>query len=675
MHEPKTLADRMSGRISLVEDAGGKKTLVGKALRSTIARGRIVGMRLPDCPRDLIYIQAAGIPGSRRITLGGVSIPILPNRDIQWEGQEILLAAGPNSGELEDWLSRVEFDIESRAGEEEQSLTEQFFEKGNPDTSFHDAFQVVEEFVEILPSADTARPGHAVCVRDGSHYAIHSATLWPGSVRRQVANALKIDRNQVGVRSYPVYPGFGLDIWRPTLEACHAALLSQRARRSVRLSSMPSETAAPGLPGAKFRIRAALDSGGRILASEVDFTVFTGAFLPLEKEFLQRVVLGLFSFYPCAHYSIHGKIARTSLAPSNIGPAAGFELGFLAGESLASKIAANNMSASGLWHRNSLQLIGASFGTGISLPKEFPILALLEEAIEASDFNRKNAAYEQVRLSRKPHGRIPTHYGGMGLSTAWFGNGFLSTSRGLGPASLSLTLDRDGRLEVGLPSHKFDDSLREAWSRILVEELKLNRNLITFSFKMPNGAALEPGPSILGRNISVYTRLLNLAANELVKLRFREALPITVVRTHRRGGISSWNAKLLEGSPFEAISYCVGIIEVSVSTITMEVLPVSVWLIIDGGNILAPESAKAAVEASVQEALRWCGFRQERNPFPTVNIQFHEPTPRRQPKDVSTIPQLVIPAALLQAVRQASNLGVYRLPITPDSLTEMGEYR
>lgn len=670
MYEPSTLADRMSGRIRLVEDAGGRKTLVGKALRSTIAKGRITGIKVPERPRGLICVQAADIPGSRRMTLGGTSIPILPNRNIQWRGQEILLAVGSNPEELEDWLSRVKIDIDSRGEGERKLLSAQTFEKGNPDASFRDAFQVVEEFVEILPSANTRGPSHTVCVRDGSHYVIHSATPWPGSVRRQVASTLKTDKGQIDVRSYPVYPGSGINLWHPTLEACHAALLSQKARRSVRIYSMPSEAAASELPGAKFKIRAAVDERGRILATEVDFTVFAGAYLPLENEFLQRVVLGLFSFYPCAHYSIHGKITHASLAPSNIGPAAGFELGFLAGESLASKIAANSMLTPSAWHRNSLRINGTAFGTGISPPKEFPILELLDKAIRVSDFNRKNASYEQIRLARELQGRIPNYYGGIGLSTAWFGNGFLCTSRSLGSASLSLTLGRDGELEVGLPIHKFDDSLKEAWSNILANELKIDRDLITFSFELPKNG-LEPGPSILGRSISVYTRLLDLAANELAKLRFREALPITVTRTHRRSGIKSWNASLLEGLPFDAISYCVGIIEVNVSTITMEILPLRVWLIIDGGNILMPKSAEMAVEASVQEALKWCGFRQERNKFPAVKIQFHDSIPRRQSKDVSTIPQLVIPAALLQAVRQASNLDVHKLPITPESLVEM----
>jgi len=661
----------MSGRIRLAENAGGRKTLVGRALRSATAGGRITGMRLPEQPKDLVYIQAAGIPGSKRVTLGGVSIPILPSRDIRWKGQGVLLAAGPDPQEVEDWLSRVEIDIDSRDKGGELGLTEQTFEKGDPSTSFREAFQIVEESVEILPSADTRYPSHTVCVRDGSHYVIHIATPWPGSICRQVANALKIDRGQIDIRPYSVYPGLGLNFWHPVLEACHAALLSQKARRSVRVSRMPSETAAPELPGAKFKIRAAIDARGGILASEVDFTVSAGAYLPLENEFLQRVVLGVFSFYPCAHYFIRGKIAHAPLAPSNIGPAAGFELGFLAGELLASKIAANSTRAPDIWHREALQAAGASFGTGISPPKEFPISALLDEAIRASDFGRKNASYEQIRLRRKLQGRIPDYYGGIGLSTAWFGNGFLCTSRSLGTTSLSLTLDRDGELEVGLPTHKFDDGLLEAWSEILANELKIDRDSITFSFKLPNPGP-EPGPSILGRNISIYTRLLDLAANELTKLRFREALPITITRTYRRSGTRSWNANLLEGSPFEAISYCAGVIEVSVSTVTMEVLPARLWLVMDGGGILAPESAKAAIEASVQETLRWCGFRQEWNRLPEVNIQFYESTPRRQSKDVSTIPRLVIPAALLQAVRQAANLDVYKLPITPEALAEMG---
>jgi hypothetical protein len=55
-----------------------------------------------------------------------------------------------------------------------------------------------------------------------------------------------------------------------------------------------------------------------------------------------------------------------------------------------------------------------------------------------------------------------------------------------------------------------------------------------------------------------------------------------------------------------------------------------------------------------------------------VDIQFHDSNSKRPPRDVTTIPWLLLPAAYLQAVRQASGISVSRIPVTPELLRNEG---
>jgi len=667
----KTLSDKMSGRLRQPGDAGGKRVLSGRFLRTDCSGGRIESIELPELPAGMVSITNKD--ASSKIRFGSMAMSLFTGKNILWKGEPVLAAAGPDIDEVDDWISRIKIDISSPGEMPAPVINEKLIEKGSTVEAFSKAFQVVEEKIEIPQTSAPAELQTVVCVKDGANYTLHAASSWPGSIRRNVAAVLKTEKKNIHIKTYPVRPGSNREIWYPAVSACHAALLSVKAKKSVRISSLPEETGlyAPGLPGGDFHIRGAIDSEGRITALEVIFTIFAGALYPLEDEFFERVILGLFSLYPCRNYSILGRIQYEALPPSTFGPAAGFEMGFLAGELFASSVAEHSLSPPGSWYRESFPVPGQAFGPGIPLPKDFPMNQLLDSALESSDFERKSASFEQTRLSRKQLGSIPEFYRGIGLSCAWFGNGFLSSPKELGTASLSMILDKDGELSVDIPSLSSSGIMERAWSDISGRILGIDGKTVSFT-SSDSRSGQEPGPSILGRNTSVYTKLLELAGNDLSKKRFRDPLPISVTRNRRRSSSRNWNPELLEGSPFETISWGVGIVEVAVSTVTYEVKPTRIWLVIDGGVLLMPDFAKSAVESSTEESLKWCQFSNEQKDLPMIDIQFHNSGGKRYSRDVSTLPWLLIPAAYIKAVRQASGVNVSRMPVTPEQLRSGG---
>jgi len=667
MDKSKTLSDKMSGRFKQPGDAGGKRVLNGHFLRAPLPRGRITSIELPELPQGMVCVTNADSPG--KIKIGSISFPLFTDKLIRWEGEPVLAAAGLDSEEVEDWISRIKIDIAPPEEVENLSATEKLLEKGSTVEAFSKAFQVVEDRIEIPQTSAPPEQQTLVCVKDGANYTIHATSSWPGNIRRNVAGILKTDKKNIHVRIYPVSTGSNQKMWFPAVTACQAALLSVNAKRSVRIRTLPGETRlyTPGTPGADFNIRGAVDSEGKIIALEIIFTIYSGAFFPLEEEFLERVILGLFSIYPCRNYSIFGRIEHGSTPPSAFGPAAGFELGFLAGELFASRVAEHSLTTPGGWHREFMPLPGQAFGPGIVLPKDFPMNAMLNKALDTSDFDRKRASYEQIRLGKNHLGSVPEFYSGIGLSCAWFGNGFLSSPKELGSASLSLTLEKDGELSIEIPSFNQGGILKKAWLSLSSSILGVDEKNISFSDPVSR-VNQEPGPSILGRNVSIYTKLLELAGNDLSKRRFRDPLPISVSRSRRRSGSKTWNSDLLEGSPFDSISWGVCIVEVQISTLTMEVKPMQIWLVIDGGHLLLPDFAKAAVESSAEETLQWLHSGGTQSDLALIDIQFHNSGNKRNSKDVSTLPWLLIPAAYMQAVRQASGIEINKIPVSPELL-------
>ncbi|MCG8453945.1 MAG: molybdopterin-dependent oxidoreductase [Spirochaetales bacterium] len=672
MPEDRLLADRLSGRIRRAEDAGNKRIFTGLAFHSPLGPGRLSSIHLPPPPDHLVSLMGADIPGTRKLPFGSTSIPVLSGKKILWPGQALLLAAGPNGDEIEEWLSQITLDILPFEEKDQKEHSPYRWEKGHPQEAFSRAFQVVEEHIVIPQTPVNHRSGGAVCQKDGAFYQIHVNTPWPGAVRRHVARTIKTERANIRVRSYA--PNGAIEgasgLWLSSVEASRAALLSQKARKSIRYLPSPNRDT-PGRPGIDLFMRGAIDAEGRVLAIEAEFTLHAGALFPLENEFMERIVLGLFSLYPCRHYIIQGKLHPSETAPDGFTPGGGFDLGVMAGELFASRIASNSLISPGLWRKASLPQPGQGFGPGIDLPRDFPIPNLLDSLMEDSDFDRKFSAYEQNALARSNLTHTPALFGGIGLSCAWFGNGFTPSRKDLGPASITLNLDIDGILEIDVPLLSPGDALQESWKAMVQDILGIEGKSVRFTGELPS-PTLVPGPHLYGSDISVHTKLLELACREISKKRFRDPLPITVSRSRRKRSQGKWEPETLTGTPYEIISWGACAVETVVSTRTWEIQPKHIWLNIDSGSLLSPSAARTAVEAAAQEAIEWCMGSCAPTKKPTISVQFRMDGLKRTPRDAASLPWLLVPAAFIQSAKQAGGMDLDRLPLDPAQLGRGG---
>lgn len=83
-----------------------------------------------------------------------------------------------------------------------------------------------------------------------------------------------------------------------------------------------------------------------------------------------------------------------------------------------------------------------------------------------------------------------------------------------------------------------------------------------------------------------------------------------------------------------------------------------------------PDNALAAVENSVEEALLWCTGLRKGALIPGINVQFYKNSVKRPSRDVSSLPWLLVPAAFIQAVRQASGNKINSLPVVPELIQQ-----
>jgi CO/xanthine dehydrogenase Mo-binding subunit len=185
----------------------------------------------------------------------------------------------------------------------------------------------------------------------------------------------------------------------------------------------------------------------------------------------------------------------------------------------------------------------------------------------------------------------------------------------------------------------------------------------------------------------VVNRLVERACAAIQKQRFREALPLSAKSVYRVPRPIRWESGIVTGSPFDTAAWAGAVVEIELDPWTLEPRPIGAWLCVDGGEVVWPERATAALRAGVIDAIGTCTrervepsggaggsaeyFRYGHYPLhelPPISVEFL-PSPRRAPvKGIGELPFDTVPAAFLSALSQAAGSPFSSLPVAPAEL-------
>ncbi|MDR3138344.1 MAG: molybdopterin-dependent oxidoreductase [Treponema sp.] len=699
-----------------VSDLNFPEMLFGLTLRSPIARGRLKALEGPKLPPAYTLIRAEDIPGKNQ--LEDFPVPVLASDALSYAGEPVALLFGPDEAKL------IEYAAQCRViTEEEQPVFSVYapredFVHLRRNLSFGDSREYPGEGKTILQGTYKTgiqehwypEPLGAVAVYSGlkekgkpgkEKLLIRTATQWPFHVKRSVLGVL--EPANVDVTVEPALIGMALDgkIWYPSLLACHAALGAWITKKPVKLVLTRDEDFrySPKRNGTEIRIDSTLGEGGELLGSEIEINANLGAGAVFADEILDRLCLGSLGPYQCPRVSIKGQAVKTNIPPQ--GPFAGFGLsqGFFALERQVSRIADSQGQDPAEWRKNHLLGKNGTLAIGISLKETPPLAELMDTAAAMSDYYRKWASYELLRFRRRETEWIERDepLRGIGIAAAYQGSGFLYS--GNDRASVSLTLEKDGSLEIRTSMVSSNREYLRIWQNIAADILSVDPNLLRVISDTTDGVP-DSGPASLSRNIAVITRLIERSCLAIRKQRFRDPLPITVSRSSHPGKMIPWEgkqdpplARQFDPNALAHLGWGAGVVEVEIDPV--EYIPKirGVWLGIDGGRILSEAQARRSLKSAAIQAIGWAS-REEVNYIEgeIADLLIHnyaiaapaETPPIRidflwndtvMPRGIGELPFHCIPAAYVQAVSQAMDHPFARIPLTSRDIWEASKLK
>jgi CO/xanthine dehydrogenase Mo-binding subunit len=245
---------------------------------------------------------------------------------------------------------------------------------------------------------------------------------------------------------------------------------------------------------------------------------------------------------------------------------------------------------------------------------------------------------------------------------------------------VELTLEMDGSLEIKTSMVSSNKEHTFLWQNSAAEILAIEPDAVRV---VSDNTTTSPdsGPATLSRNITLITRLVERCCAAIRKQRFRDPLPITVVRSYHPGKMPNWEGKPMDHNGLSHLGWGAAAVEVEIDPIEYIPRIRGAWLCVDGGRILSEPKARRSLTSTVIQALGWASrehIQYENGIIPLkqihgYNIPVLQDIPPIHidfiwndvvtPKGIEELPFSCVPAAYVQAVSQALDHNFEKIPL------------
>jgi len=693
-----------------VEDIYLQGMIYAMAIRSPIANGNLVEIKVPHLPNSYMIITAKDIPGKN--SLANFSIPILADKQLSYIGQPLALVAGPERTILEEIALGVEIITEKKEpvfsgmdAETNDVIVSRDFASG--DSFFGENAKIISGRYETglqehwYPEATGAvaepfrQPPDGVKKgrKDAVLYTVYSPSQWPFHVKRSVAMVLGTDSETINVRPACLASHLDGKIWYPSLIACHAALAAHISGGPVKVMLTREEDFlnSPKRNRSDIKISSSIGEKGEILGSSVNIKLDLGSYAFFEDEIIDQTCIGALDAYTHGSFNVKAEGIRTNIPPQ--GPMAGFGLsqGLFAAERHISHIADSLGHDPAEWRKQNYN--EKNLAIGIKLKEKPPLVELIDSVTAMSDYRRKWASYELLRHSRR---KEPWKFSGdpirgIGISTGFQGSGFLyNNESGNGNCTVELTLEKDGSLEIKTSVIPYGDN--EIWRNLAHEILGVDIKAVRF---INANDVPDSGVATLSRSISFHTGLVERCCMDIKNLRFHDPLPITVRHSAKPVSEQEWlPGKKANSEAFASPGWGAAVAEIEINQVTLEPKIRGIWMAVDGGKIFSLRRSHWTLRTGIIQSAGWvCCTEQvyykngsiSPGLFRTYNISGLSEIPpiyvdfiqnnTETPKGIGDLPFCCVPAAYVQAVSQAMDHHFEKIPVNASDIMYAGKLK
>ncbi|HLW43886.1 MAG TPA: xanthine dehydrogenase family protein molybdopterin-binding subunit [Candidatus Acidoferrales bacterium] len=718
---------KVTGRARYVDDLAFPELLHGVTVRSSIARGRIRGIRFGDgIPwSEFTIVTAADIPGKNEIALIEHDQPCLAAEAINHPEEAIVLLAHPDRYLLEEARRAVLIDVEPLPAifsiedsiakravifGEDNVFKAYHMEKGDVDAAWAKADVIVEGeyrtgaqeqlYIENQGMIAAANPADGV--------TIWGSLQCPYYVHKALVTLFGLPAEKIRVIQAETGGGFGGKEEYPSMIAAHAALLAWKSGKPVKIIYDRAEdmVATTKRHPSRTRHRTGVTRDGKLVAMDIDFVIDGGAYATLSSVVLSRGTIHAAGPYFCPNVRVHAQAVATNAPPHGAFRGFGAPQSIFALERHLDQVArALNLTPEEFRRRNFIRK-GETTATGQVIHEDVNFNALLDRALRESDYHAKSE-----RFARENPGAAIKR--GMGFASFMHGAGFTGSGEVYLASVVELEATPEGIVRVLAASTEIGQGTNTIFSQIAADALGIGYDRIEIA-QPDTGAVPNSGPTVASRTSMVVGNLVEAAALSLKRTLLESGLLCDVctedefVRACKsyietRGPLRSrskyepppglhWDDATYSGDAYGTYAWAVYVAEVAVDTVTYETHVTDFVAVQEVGKVIHPVLAAGQIEGGVAQAIGmalyenvvWREGRMANGQMtnyimptaadiPPIRVFFEEqpyPFGPHGAKGIGELPMDGPAPAILNAIENATGICVREIPATPEVLME-----
>lgn len=725
---------KLTGSELYVDDLVAENCLWGATVRSPRARGAVREIRFAEGVdwSEFVIVDHRDVPGANEVRLIGLDQPVLAADYVRHVHEPVVLLAHPSREVVRRAVSMVEVVVDADppvldfrvAPRPEQIqfgadnvLSELRIAKGDVAVALEAAAHVIEGVYETGAQEHVYLENQGMLAwTEGDVVAVKGSMQCPYYVVKAMTHALGRSEAEVRVMQAATGGGFGGKEEFPSNVAIHAALLTMKAGRPVKLLYERGEDMAATTKRhpSRVRHRTGVDAEGRLVAQEIEVLLDGGAYVTLSPVVLSRAILHASGPYACENVSVVGRAVLSNSVPFGAFRGFGAPQTQFANERHMDVIAQElGMDPLELRVRNLIPEGGAT-STGQVITDGTDRVAVMERALELSGFRDKRE--EHARFNAEPGNDRMRR--GIGIATIYHGAGFTGSGEVELKSVVHVDGAPDGSVEVLSGNTEMGQGALTIFTQLACERLGLAPADVTIG---PADTARVPdsGPTVASRTSMVVGRLVERACDDLraqlggesrngngpgaSQLR-GEALRGAIVRWHgehpgqrlrgtaryeRPPGIE-WDPETYRGEAYGAYAWAAYVAEVEVDLATFQTQLLDFVAVQEIGKVLNETLARGQIQGGVVQGIGWALMEEcvwedgamknaqltnyvipTSDDVPPIRVDFLEtpyPHGAQGAKGIGELPMDGPAPAVVNAVAAATGCDARVIPLTPEAL-------
>ena len=719
--------EKVTGRARYVDDLAYPDMLYGATVRSSIAHGRIRGIRFGEgIPwNEFTIVTAADIPGKNEIALIEHDQPCLAFDVIKHPEEPIVLLAHPGRYLLEEARRAVRIEVEPLPAvfSIEDSIAKRaiLYGEDNVFKSFHlergdvDAAMAAADIIvegEYRTGAQEQlyieNQGMIAVANSTDGVTIEGSLQCPYYVHKALVPLFGLPPDKIRVIQAETGGGFGGKEEYPSIIAGHAALLAWKSGKRVKIIYDRAEdmVATTKRHPSRTRHRTGVTRDGKLVAIDIDFVIDGGAYATLSSVVLSRGTIHAAGSYYCPNVRVNARAMATNAPPHGAFRGFGAPQAIFAAERHMDQIArAVNLTPEELRRRNFLHQ-GQTTITGQVIKEDVNLDGLVDRAFRESDYHAK-----RERFARENQGATVKR--GIGFASFMHGAGFTGSGEVYLASVVDVEATKAGIVRILAASTEIGQGTNTVFSQIAADALGIGYDRIEIA-RPDTGAVPNSGPTVASRTSMVVGHLVEKAALEIKKKLIDAGLlcdactedefvrackhyietrgPLRARATYEPPPGIFWDDKTYSGDAYGTYAWAVYVAEVAVDTVTFEARVTDFVALQEIGKVIHPVLAAGQIEGGVAQAIGmalyenvvWRDGRMANGQMtnyimptaadiPPIRVFFEEhpyPFGPHGAKGIGELPMDGPAAAIVNAIENATGLCIREIPATPEVLME-----